>query len=738
MTRQIQFIAVIIFLLCVNLFAQKEISSSKFNTTESFKNGQVIYKNAPNGINAGPYLDLEGFEDPFFPPVNWELFTYDFDWELTMGFSNSGNNSAVMYCEPYNEAWLITPKIDLSTGVDPFLRYYEYVELDQGLEAEHFVYISTDYDGLGDPTNYSWDILRSGIQNVFSWNLREIDLSSYIGDSVYIAFYYFGNQDDNDCGTTWYLDDVEVDELCSGVDPVPDCATINSPPDGATSLHRFASFYWGHTYEDVTKQFFYVGTDGGGITTPTNLFNGLEFSANTIGVGPVELLPNTTYYWQIIPANCSQTAVNCPIWSFTTNDGQDNFGGGGTTQGGYYFANSTAGASGSPSQPIYNWIDISGTGTDSIGTIADDMTIGPLPLGFSFNYFGTDYTQFNINANGFISFGTTTGQTNFPYPIPLLNAPNNLIAGFWKDLDPTNSNVSNKHLYYGLSGGEMAVSFVNYPQKGGDADGWITFQIIIKPSGNIKIQYQNAGNTFDINNGTVGVENNDGTEGILYRHRQYGGAISGFPLAVEFGLSDSALPVELSSFSGAIIGKSVKLKWVTETEVSNYGFEVERKSDIKGQTSNNWVNIGFVNGNGNSNSPKHYSFTDDDVIGGKHSYRLKQIDNDGEFAYSNVLEVNINLPLEYSLRQNYPNPFNPSTTIRYTIPNVISTEGRNINVQLKVYDVLGNEVATLVNEEKPTGVYEVEFNATELTSGVYFYKLQAGSFVEVKKMILLR
>ena len=97
-----------------------------------------------------------------------------------------------------------------------------------------------------------------------------------------------------------------------------------------------------------------------------------------------------------------------------------------------------------------------------------------------------------------------------------------------------------------------------------------------------------------------------------------------------------------------------------------------------------------------------------------------------------------NFPTEFALEQNYPNPFNPSTTIKYTIPSVISTEGRNLNVQLKVYDVLGNEVATLVNEEKPAGSFEVKFDASELTSGVYFYKILAGNFVETKKMILIR
>jgi hypothetical protein len=119
------------------------------------------------------------------------------------------------------------------------------------------------------------------------------------------------------------------------------------------------------------------------------------------------------------------------------------------------------------------------------------------------------------------------------------------------------------------------------------------------------------------------------------------------------------------------------------------------------------------------------------LIGGsKFFYRLKQIDNDGKFAYSDEVEVMI-IPTIFELAQNYPNPFNPSTTIKYQLP--ISSK-----VTLKMYDVLGNEVITLLNEEKEAGAYEVIFNASNYSSGIYFYRLQAGSFVETKKMILLK
>jgi hypothetical protein len=194
---------------------------------------------------------------------------------------------------------------------------------------------------------------------------------------------------------------------------------------------------------------------------------------------------------------------------------------------------------------------------------------------------------------------------------------------------------------------------------------------------------------------------------------------------------DTPLPVELTSFTSKLINDKVQLNWSTKTEVNNYGFDVERKLYAKGQTSDVWEKIGFVEGNGNSNSPKEYSYADINPIGGsKFNYRLKQIDNDGQFEYSDVVEVE-NVPTEFTLYQNYPNPFNPTTKIRYQLP-------KESNVTIKIYDVLGSEVATLLNENKEAGVYEVEFNVDNLSSGTYIYKINADNFVQTKKMVLLK
>jgi hypothetical protein len=191
------------------------------------------------------------------------------------------------------------------------------------------------------------------------------------------------------------------------------------------------------------------------------------------------------------------------------------------------------------------------------------------------------------------------------------------------------------------------------------------------------------------------------------------------------------IPVELTSFTAAVVGNSVQLNWSTASETNNMGFDVER-SIISNEVRNLiWEKIGFIDGKGTTTEIQNYSFTDQNVDSGTYAYRLKQIDFDGTVNYSNAVEVDLNGITSFSLEQNYPNPFNPSTKISWQLP-IASHQ------VLKVFDVLGNEVATLVDEYKPAGSYEVDFDAGFLSSGVYMYKLQAGDFVSVKKMLFAK
>jgi hypothetical protein len=184
-------------------------------------------------------------------------------------------------------------------------------------------------------------------------------------------------------------------------------------------------------------------------------------------------------------------------------------------------------------------------------------------------------------------------------------------------------------------------------------------------------------------------------------------------------------PVELTAFTAKVMGNSISLSWRTETETNSYMFVVERSNN------NVWSVIAEVPAAGNSNSPKDYSYTDKNLASGKYQYRLKIIDVGGTYEYSDIVDAEITLPTEFSLSQNYPNPFNPTTHINYSLPF-------DTDVRLDIYSVNGELVRTLVNESQSAGSYNVQFDASDLASGTYIYRLIAKDFVQTKKMQLMK
>ena len=204
----------------------------------------------------------------------------------------------------------------------------------------------------------------------------------------------------------------------------------------------------------------------------------------------------------------------------------------------------------------------------------------------------------------------------------------------------------------------------------------------------------------------------------------------------QFTVSDASdlLPVELTSFTVTPSDGKVLIAWNTATETNNSGFEVERGTASGTQsTVSDWSKIGFVDGHGTTNTPQTYSFTDATARIGKYSYRLKQIDRDGKFVYHQAVEVSVGIsPSTVFLDNNYPNPFNPSTKISF----VLGTSGR---ATLKVFNILGQEVATLADGNFSAGdLQEVTFDASRLSSGVYFYQLRTATRTEIKRMLLMK
>ena len=188
---------------------------------------------------------------------------------------------------------------------------------------------------------------------------------------------------------------------------------------------------------------------------------------------------------------------------------------------------------------------------------------------------------------------------------------------------------------------------------------------------------------------------------------------------------DSSTPVELTSFNASKNTNSVILNWETATETNNKGFEIQKKTAAEFST------IGFVDGQGTSTNVKNYKYMDYEIQPGQVYYRIKQIDFDGNYSYSNEVTLMIDYPVMFELNQNYPNPFNPTTKISFNIPY-------ESNVKLVIYNLLGEKVKQLLDNNFKAGTYEINFDASDLSSGVYLYRIEAGTYTDTKKMILMR
>ena len=191
------------------------------------------------------------------------------------------------------------------------------------------------------------------------------------------------------------------------------------------------------------------------------------------------------------------------------------------------------------------------------------------------------------------------------------------------------------------------------------------------------------------------------------------------------------VPVELVSLSASANDGKVLLKWKTATELNNSGFEIQRsinKVDFK--------RIGFVNGNGTTTQTNSYAFTDESPSDGKSYYRLKQIDFDGTFEYSQIVEVAIGTPATYQVSENYPNPFNPTTNVRIDLP----VESK---VSYKLYNSIGQTVKTFDSKDYSAGTHVLQIDGSDLSSGVYYFSIKlngkdGSSIVKTSKMILLK
>ncbi len=431
--------------------------------------------------------------------------------------------------------------------------------------------------------------------------------------------------------------------------------------------------------------------------------------------------------------------------------------------------------------PAYEWNDISTTGIEATNWIATgtysakDEGYTTINMGMNFKFYGNVYSTVYVTSNGFLTFTLPSGSSFTNASIPGGSAPNNFIAPFWDDLDGKTTGK----VFYKLDGSKFTVQYFNWNKYTGT--GVLNFQVVLYSSGKIMYYYNEC--TTTLNSASVGIENTTGTIGLqiakdaIYVKPNLAVKISAEPewmfmsninamiyngnsakvnlnvntedledgiysLDLKIKSNDpnnsvvlvpvtlnvgNIIPVELVSFNAALKNNFVTLAWSTATETNNSGFEVERKSDSK-----NWEKVGFVTGKGSTTEKQNYQFVDllDNIKGDRIVYRLKQIDFDGKINYSKSIEVAFT-PETFSLDQNYPNPFNPTTTIRFGLPT-------KSNVTLKVFNSLGQIVEEIINGQYEAGYHSIIFNASNLSSGIYYYRLETEGFSQIKKMALIK
>ena len=436
-----------------------------------------------------------------------------------------------------------------------------------------------------------------------------------------------------------------------------------------------------------------------------------------------------------------------------------------------------------PNGPAYIWTDIAANPsavrvTTWNGTLDDGYT-NAIPVGFDFKFYGTNYSNIYLSTNGFLSFTALTSSYYTNETIPSSDVPNNIIAPMWDDLDGRTQGT----VHYLRESDKLIIQFTNWQKYSGT--GSLTFQIVLKSNDRIMFYYNNLNAT--LTSATVGIENGAGNDGLQIAYdaaylannlaiqiaadpewltlNNYSGTIYNgnsinvgllidteglelgeYTMDMEITTNDpvhtlmvvpitmtidNVVPVELVSFNAEMVDENVVLNWSTATETNNNGFQIERKVRSQQSPISNWENKGFVSGKGTTTEKTFYSYSEKNEKPGTYLYRLKQIDFDGTFSYSNEIEVEVTGPKDFALYQNYPNPFNPSTTIKFALP--VKT-----NLSLNVYNTLGEKVAEIFNGELEEGYHEMMFNASGLSSGIYFYKIESEYYSATKKLMLLK
>ncbi|MES2847718.1 MAG: T9SS type A sorting domain-containing protein [Bacteroidota bacterium] len=393
---------------------------------------------------------------------------------------------------------------------------------------------------------------------------------------------------------------------------------------------------------------------------------------------------------------------------------------------GYSYANSTPCASLAPIQPSYNWI----TQTDAQinwGANGDDSVLAtPIALPFPFKFFGNTYNQLWICSNGWISFSDPTAlsaaTTRTPVNMPLAGGVDNYIAGAFTDLDNTSATYSDAQTFYGNDASGFVITF-NHAHLFGSADDYITFQVILKVNGDILIQYNDAESTSPAvssitNFCSVGIENAGGTKGIRYRLNGNGGSVFGSPLALQFYARPTPpVPVSLLHFSAEKGKLANKLQWVTIQEINSKEFIIERSGN-----GTDFISIGNVAANGNSNRNINYSFIDGAIQTGINYYRLAILNADNSKKYSSIITVKNDEATGFAV---YPNPARDKIIVWFNAEKICPAV-------IRIFDIDGKLVYSK-NLQVNNGSNNVPLNIEKFIKGNYVLKTEINGTVIVSK-----
>ena len=703
-------------------------------------------------IGYSQYLMDENFnamtDGQFVPPTDWVFGQGDFpeltDFEYSSGWKgkNFGNTNgpnaiaiAVNIYGTSRKCWAITPPVDLSLtsikklSFDVALTHWNDTNQDYLDNNDDSVFVAYSLDG-----GFTWDysqilkVFKGGDIISASGQNEEIDLSS-IGSETNVSFaFYAVSKVSNGNDIDFFLDDVKV----GGSSDYDMEATSILSPKGVinVSTGSVSAVFTNQGLNPLSGKYFAKILDPNSdeiFSDSVSFSNSLVGQVDTVDFGEASFSINGTYTitatakasGDLYPSNNNITK------SFSITLNANNL---------VVVYDNSSEQEVENKNAVFNALNSLSIPFDSL----DRNSITPNLLPWNDVIWceeGEIPSQERTAIIDFLNSGTTVSQKTF------LIAGDDIGFNHGRAGQPGyDSTFYSYYLHAKYFDDDVSTLFSNYGLVGEDVNNGLRDSIFSDYPDAIGIKFGGVPAyrfaSLRAESDTVGGVAFDGSKyNIMYFPFEFREVVSNVTPSCKRLISGSLdwlsnaaslLPVELESFAANVLNKNVSLSWTTATETNNSGFVIERK--VK---DGSYKEIAFVKGNGTTTSKSSYSFKDKNLNPGSYYYRLKQVDFDGSFELSKEMIAEISTPNSFVLEQNYPNPFNPSTIIKFSIPT-------DEFVNLSIYNIVGEKVASLLNGKIASGTHEINFNAINLASGTYIYKLQAGSFVSTRKMMVIK